>query len=102
MLHIFFLTQAHTPIRLSAQKHHTRAVKLLTQSAFLLLAIYGQEPRKRHPLPDHAWFRPGHGHRSGSLPAAEEGPEQTDDWRVLGEQQAAIQQGCPRVSPLSL
>ena len=72
--------------------------KLLTLSAFLLLANHGQEPRERHPLLDHARLRPGHGHRSGSLPAAEEGPEQTDDWRVPGQQQVAVQQRCPRVS----
>lgn len=30
MLHIFFLTQAHTPIRLNAQKHHTRCLTLNT------------------------------------------------------------------------
>lgn len=57
--------------------------------------VLGQEPRERHPLPNHAWFRPRHSNWSGALPAAEERPEPTDDWRVLGKQQAAIQQGCP-------
>lgn len=66
--------------------------------ADVVFVIHGQEPRTRHPLPDHAWFRPRHGHRSSTLPAAEEGPEQTDDWRILGQQQTAIQQGRLRVS----
>lgn len=57
--------------------------------------VLGQEPRERHPLPNHAWFRPRHSNWSGALPAAEERAEPTDDWRVLGKQQAAIQQGCP-------
>lgn len=68
---------------------------------FLVSSRLGQEPGERHPLPDHAGFRPGHGHRSGALPAAEERTEQADDWRVLGEQQAAIQQGRSRVSRVS-
>lgn len=93
MLRIFFLTPAHTPLRLNTQKHHTHAINSNT-ICFSAVGYRGQEPRERHPLPNHAWFRPGHGHRSGSLPAAEEGPEQTDDWRVLGKQQAAIQQRC--------
>lgn len=67
----------------------------------VILSCLGQEPRERHPLPDHARFRPGHGHRSGALPAPEERTEQADDWRVLGEQQAAVQQGRSRVSPVS-
>lgn len=66
--------------------------------ADVVFVIHGQEPRTRHPFPDHAWFRPRHGHWGSTLPAAEEGPEQTDDRRILGQQQTAVQQGCPGVS----
>lgn len=62
---------------------------------FSLFVMCGQESRERHPLPDYAWFRPRHGHRSGSLSAAEEGPKSADDWGVSGEQQTAVQQRCP-------
>lgn len=66
--------------------------------ADVVFVIHGQEPRTRHPLSDHAWFRPGHGHWRSTLPAAEEGPEQADDRGVLGQQQTAVQQRCPGVS----
>lgn len=66
--------------------------------ADVVFVIHGQEPRTRHPLPDHARLRPRHGHWSSTLSAAEEGPEQADDWRILGQQQTAVQQGRPGVS----
>ena len=92
--HLLSRPYSHPAERIDAS--HTRCLTP-TPAVF---AIDWQEPRTRHPLPDHAWFRPGHSHRSGSLPAAEKRSEQADDRRVLGEQQAAIQQGCSRVSPV--
>ena len=93
--HFFSHSGPHTSPLESTETSHTRCLTLHTVS----FSSCGQEPRERHPLPDHTRLRPGHGHRSGPLPAAEERPEQADDWRVFGEQQAAVQQRCPRVSP---
>lgn len=57
-----------------------------------------QKPRQGPPVPDLSGLHPGHAHRCGPLPAAEEGPESADDRRVPGQQQEALQQRRPGVS----
>lgn len=52
-----------------------------------------QEARKGHPVPDGKGVHPRHAGGRGSLPAAEEGPEQADDRRIPGQSAEAVQPG---------
>lgn len=57
-----------------------------------------QKPGQGPSVPDLSRLHPRHTHRRGPLPAAEEGPEPTDDRRVPRQQQEAVQQRRPGVS----
>ena len=66
----------------------------------LVLLSVSQEPRQGPSVPDLSGVHPGHAHRRGSLPVAEEGAEPADDRRVPWQQQEALQQRRPGVSSL--
>lgn len=62
------------------------------------LLIYFQKAREGRPVPDGEGLYSGHSRGCGPLPAAEEGLESTNDWRISWEQTETVQQGCFRVS----